>query len=43
LADILETDDLLGFITAHCFEKWAWFHLRVEMRETDPNLVGQLK
>jgi len=43
LTDILETADLLRFITAHCFEKWVCFHLQVEMRESDPNLVGQLE
>jgi len=31
LTDILETADLLGFITAQCFEKWVCFHLQVEM------------
>jgi len=42
LTDILETADR-RFITAHCFEKWVCFHLQVEVRERDPNLVGQLE
>jgi len=32
LTDILETADLLGFITAHCFEKLVCFHFPVVMR-----------